>query len=152
CAAAPPAGWKPAASALAGESNQISAVVPAYQREPGTWYFIEFLLPLTSNPSGASPDSSGACEPGNSASEFSAATSAACSEPTSGACSSAGISSAATSSAVVSAGVSTGAAGAGAAFSVARSASATVALVATGSITSSMTAMGALSPLRLPIF
>src|SRR6185312_14977101 len=45
-AASPPAGTKPAALASSTVANQTSASVASYQREPGTWYFMESLLPL----------------------------------------------------------------------------------------------------------
>src|SRR3954453_7808718 len=58
-----PGASKPAASAASCVANQTSASVWSYQGDSGVWYFFESSLPLISNPWGAQPAASGACEP-----------------------------------------------------------------------------------------
>src|SRR5699024_3109606 len=121
CLLSPPAGSKPAAFASSAVLNQTSATVQPHHCEPATWYFCESRLRLTVYSSlGAAPSSSALTAPS-------------------------GRSSAGASVASCSAAASL------AERLVAPSASLTTArfgLASTGSRTSSMTHIGALSPLR----
>src|SRR5918996_3439814 len=146
----------PAASAASAVRNHTSATVAAYDGDSGVWYSFESSLPLTVKPSGAEPSAAGAAESGPYGPSADSA------DDSSG--SSANVTTSALTSASAAAGASAflapaflaGAFLAGAFFAtflaarrVAPSASPTT-CSASGS-TSSITAKGALSPLRGPI-